>query len=104
MNGRTPRWSRARASVAVILLCAAATATATATATTAAAAAVARPWPDDPASLVRVGLAHEGLGPGAASGRPAQLRRVGTQFVRGDDLTGAGVAAPGWITELVGTA
>lgn len=27
------------------------------------------------------------------------LRRIGTQFVRGDDLTGAGVPAPAWVTE-----
>ncbi|MFC9919062.1 hypothetical protein [Agromyces binzhouensis] len=27
------------------------------------------------------------------------LRRIGTQFVRCDDLTGAGVPAPSWIPE-----
>lgn len=28
------------------------------------------------------------------------LRRIGTQFVRGDDLTGAGVPAPSWVLEV----
>lgn len=28
-----------------------------------------------------------------------RLERIGTQFVRGDDLTGAGVLAPGWVPE-----
>lgn len=27
------------------------------------------------------------------------LERIGTQFVRGDDLTGAGVSAPSWVPE-----
>jgi hypothetical protein len=28
------------------------------------------------------------------------LERIGTQFVRGDDLTGAGSPAPSWIPEV----
>lgn len=28
-----------------------------------------------------------------------RLKRIGTQFVRGDDLTGAGALAPGWVIE-----
>ncbi len=28
-----------------------------------------------------------------------RLERIGTQFVRGDNLTGAGVPAPGWVPE-----
>lgn len=31
------------------------------------------------------------------------LRRIGTQFVRGDYLTGGGVAAPSWIPEWTST-
>lgn len=27
------------------------------------------------------------------------LERIGTEFVRGDDLTGAGVSAPSWVPE-----
>ena len=30
-----------------------------------------------------------------------ELRRIGTQLVRCDNLTGAGVAAPAWIPELM---
>ena len=97
MNGRTARRTRARAGGAALLLVAAA-------ATAAAAPAAARPWPDDPAPRVRVGPADDRLDPAGASGRSAPLRRVGTQFVRGDLLTGAGVAAPSWIPELAGTA
>ena len=96
MTGRTARWTRARAGSAAIVLCAAA-------ATAAAAPAVARPWPDDPAPLVRVRPADGGLDPARANGRPVPLRRVDTQYVRGDLLTGAGVAAPDWIPELAGT-
>jgi hypothetical protein len=31
--------------------------------------------------------------------RHCALTRIGTQFVRCDDLTGAGVAAPSWVPE-----
>ena len=30
--------------------------------------------------------------------RSLPLQRVGTEFVRGDDLTGNGVPAPSWVT------
>jgi hypothetical protein len=35
-----------------------------------------------------------------AFGNDCPLRRIGTQFVRCDNLTGAGVRAPSWIPEL----
>ena len=34
------------------------------------------------------------------AGPDCELRRVGTQFVRCDALTGAGVPAPAWVPEL----
>ena len=47
----------------------------------------------DPAS------ARQDFGPGAPRINQAHrvLARVGTQYVVGDDLTGNGVPAPGWI-------
>ena len=49
--------------------------------------ALARPEPGDPLpNTVRIQ---------ATNG----LRRIGTQYVRGDMLTGAGVPAPAWIPE-----
>ncbi|MEU1973265.1 hypothetical protein ABZ477_16555 [Microbacterium sp. NPDC019599] len=53
----------------------------------AAPAAFARPEPQPPSIPVSV------YGPYPA------LERIGTQFVRGDNLTGAGVSAPEWIPE-----
>jgi hypothetical protein len=37
-------------------------------------------------------------------GNDCPLRRIGTQFVRCDNLTGAGVRAPSWISELTSRA
>jgi hypothetical protein len=39
-----------------------------------------------------------------AFGTDCPLRRIGTQFVRCDNLTGAGVPAPNWIPELTSRA
>jgi hypothetical protein len=39
-----------------------------------------------------------------AFGNDCPLRRIGTQFVRCDNLTGAGVQAPNWIPELTSKA
>lgn len=57
-------------------------------ATAAAGAAAARPdAPPEPVSVQSVSHAK------------CPLTRVGTQFTRCDDLTGAGVPAPSWIPE-----
>jgi hypothetical protein len=40
------------------------------------------------------------IGDGSVTYLSTQLSRVGTQLVRGDILTGAGVSAPSWIPEL----
>jgi hypothetical protein len=39
-----------------------------------------------------------------AFGNDCPLRRIGTQYVRCDNLTGAGVRAPSWIPELTSRA
>jgi hypothetical protein len=41
---------------------------------------------------------------GAAFVNGCPLQRIGTQLVRCDNLTGAGVRAPCWIPELTSTA
>ena len=56
------------------------------------------------AALVGVGSAAQArTDPGPPPTAPyflhRPLERVGTQFVRGDDLTGNGVRAPLWISE-----
>ncbi|WP_438855531.1 hypothetical protein [Agromyces sp. M3QZ16-3] len=57
-----------------------------------AAPAIARPEPapEPTPTVVSVQVADDDRCP---------LRRVGTQFVRCDDLTGAGVPAPSWIPQ-----
>jgi hypothetical protein len=62
--------------------------------------AAARPWPEDPSPASTT--ATRDRAPGAEARTPAALplSRVGAQFVRGDNLTGAGVAAPDWIPGL----
>lgn len=50
----------------------------------------ARPDPDEP--MVRVSS--------VITTTSCPLRRIGTQLVRGDNFTGAGVAAAAWIPEL----
>jgi hypothetical protein len=42
--------------------------------------------------------------PATAFADSCPLRRIGTQLVRCDNLTGAGVRAPSWIPELTSTA
>ena len=53
----------------------------------AAPAAFARPEPQPPSI------------PASSYGPRCSLERIGTQFVRCDNLTGAGVPAPSWIRE-----
>ncbi len=55
-------------------------------------AASARPYPGDPAPTATPTVATAPLG-----GWP--LERLGRQLVRGDNLTGAGTAAPLWVPE-----
>lgn len=67
-------------------------------------------------ALTAILLAGSGVAPAAAAQDPGTptptapvtslqdsrhcpLTRIGTQFVRCDDLTGAGVAAPSWVPE-----
>ena len=61
--------------------------------------AAARPWPDDSAQPHGV-VVNSPDAPATATRVALPLRRVGAHLVRGDNLTGAGVPAPAWITEL----
>jgi len=69
--------------------CSAATAAATLLASLAAIPAAARPDPGDP------------IPNRFPSYDNCSLRRIGTQLVRCDNLTGAGVPAPVWVPELL---
>jgi hypothetical protein len=51
------------------------------------------------ASLAEASPAPDPVTP-TTSARNCPLTRVGTQFVRCDNLTGAGVRAPQWVPEL----
>jgi hypothetical protein len=51
------------------------------------------------ASLAEASPAPDPVTP-TTSARNCPLTRVGTQFVRCDNLTGAGVSAPPWVPEL----
>jgi hypothetical protein len=67
---------------------------------TPAVAAAARPLPDDLARPRPAGVI-KGTVPNTDHVKPAQcpLRRIGSQLVRCDTLTGAGATAPTWIPE-----
>jgi hypothetical protein len=54
--------------------------------------AAARPDPGGPTAAPTVTAEHHVQS-------PAPLMRIGTQLVRGDNLTGAGVSAPLWLPE-----
>ena len=73
------------------------TALAVASAVLVALPASARPDPG-PALERQVTAATTSIAPAEDEGR-CPLRRVGTQFVRCDNLTGNGVAAPAWVLE-----
>jgi hypothetical protein len=63
----------------------------------AAAPASARPWSGDSLPSQSVAASDNGTtNPGHGN---CALRRVGTQLVRCDSLTGAGVAAPPWVPQ-----
>ena len=64
--------------------------------------ATARPWPGDPSPASMSMPTTRDRAPGAEARTPTALplSPVGAQFVRGDNLTGAGVAAPDWIPGL----
>jgi hypothetical protein len=53
-----------------------------------------------PASLAKASPTTPDPLPSGASAGNCPLTRVGTQFVRCDNLTGAGVSAPPWVPEL----
>lgn len=90
INGAT-RWMTVAAGATALLIGAAAT------------PAAARPWPGVPVSTNSTHSARATC-PGARAtlgdNRRCPLRRVGTQFVRGDDLTSAGRVAQVWIPAL----
>jgi hypothetical protein len=75
-----------------------------------ASSAAARPWPGDPPPRLPDALTrHDQLCASRLDATVANmkvrvwtdnncpLRRVGSQFVRCDNLTGAGVTAPSWV-------
>ncbi len=65
---------------------------------TSASSAFALPYPGEPGASPTALQTDAPCGVATTSG-DRLLRRIGTQFVRGDDLTGAGVPAPAWVTE-----
>ncbi|WP_157962477.1 hypothetical protein [Homoserinimonas sp. OAct 916] len=67
-------------------------------AATSVSAAFAFPDPGEPGSpgAVRQTAAPHNV---ASTSGVGLLERIGTEFVRGDDLTGAGVPAPHWVPE-----
>ncbi len=64
---------------------------------TSASSAFAVPYPGEPDASPTVLTTDAPCGVATTSG-DRLLRRIGTQFVRGDNLTGAGVHAPAWVT------
>ena len=86
MNTATVRASAAAALTVAIIV------------STSASPASAIPWPGEPNESQPVHQMQAPCGSSISWGT-RRLERIGTQFVRGDDLTGAGVAAPGWVPE-----
>ena len=75
--------------IQLLARCSAAAAAATIIAGLAAIPATARPEPGPPVQ-VRI----------CSDDRNCPLQRIGTQLIRGDNLTGAGVTAPVWVPKL----
>jgi hypothetical protein len=96
-TNRIARWTAVAATATMLML-------------SSAPSAAARPWPGDPQPQLPDALTrHDQLCASQLDATVANmkvrvwtdancpLRRVGSQFVRCDNLTGAGVAAPSWV-------